>query len=93
MTTATTQATQIAPATNIVSAHNIAQVGSTIFINALPEDAQSVVALKALIANRKTDEEITLDLLLVNDRISTVLAAVRNHFAPAWTLVETWSID
>lgn len=66
---------------------------TTDFINCLPENAQSVIALGLTIINRHTGEERCLDALLVDDRLSTVFNAVREKFGAEWTLFESWEVD
>lgn len=66
---------------------------TTDFINCLPDNAPSVVALGLLIINRRNQEERCIDALLVDDRISTAFAAVKEKFGADWALFESWPID
>lgn len=66
---------------------------TTDFINCLPENAQTVIALGLTIINRHTREERCIDALLTDDRLSTVFAAIREKFGADWTLFESWPID
>lgn len=65
----------------------------TDFINGLPENAPSVIALGLLIINLRTGEEQCINALLVDDRLETALKAVKNHFGREWSLYESWSIN
>lgn len=65
---------------------------TTDFVNALPEKAESSVSLAVLLRHRLTDDERLVDLLVENDRLATVLTAIRTNFSKVWTIEETWEI-
>jgi hypothetical protein len=65
----------------------------THYINCLPVDAQTAIALGLTIINHRTQEERCIDALLVDDRLPTVFAAVRDKFGANWMLFESWPID
>ncbi len=66
---------------------------TTDFINALPANAESAIALAVLLRHRHTSEEQLIDLLVENDRLATVLKAIRANFPAVWTLEESWEIQ
>lgn len=66
---------------------------TTDFVNALPENAESSISLAVLLRHRLTDDERLVDLLVENDRLATVLKAIRANFPKVWTIEETWVIE
>lgn len=66
---------------------------TTVFINALPTNAESAIALAVLLRHRHTDEEKLVDLLVENDRLSTVIKAIRKHLPAVWAIEESWLIE
>lgn len=65
----------------------------TMFLNTLTEQSESAIALGILVEHRATGEEKILDVLLTDDRISTVLGAIRQHLGAGWAFVESWELN
>lgn len=70
-------------------------VGSTVYFNGLSEDSTTFCELYILCIDRRTGTEMLIDALLPDDRIATVLSAIKAAL-PAdgrWNLVESWGIE
>jgi hypothetical protein len=68
------------------------EIGNNVYINAIEDMLKPAIALGVTIINPGTEDEKTLDMLLPDDRLTTVLPIISKLF-PGWAMFESWEIQ